>query len=224
MEDPIIAVLLTTYKRTNYALETIRAIKENLQWPQVLWWISDDGSPSSHVEQLVQEIGPSYRIHTYNSERRGVGHGMNHCLREIFKETPLVMPLEDDWRLSAPLDMRPYVNTLMNHEEHSFIRFGYLSTNLLGYLISEEGKLFWRLENNGETYRMTGHPSLRHSRFFESYGYYDEGLAPGMTELSMCGKTNAKAGPNILYPADCGAYGFFGHIGSESLADVEPVR
>lgn len=224
--DPTVCILLTTYKRTWCALETIKALKENFQWPQICWFISDDGSEPGHVEQLKAEIGPSYNIYFYNSGRKGVGHGMNHSLRRIFKEiAPLVLVMEDDWKLNRPVDMRPYVNTLMNYPENGLIRYGYISTNILGYTISHEGRMFWRIESNKETYRFTGHPSLRHSRFHEHYGWYDEGRAAGETELSMCGKVNARdeGGPHILYPCDCGTYGFFDHIGAESLADISPV-
>lgn len=225
MSNPPICVLLTTYNRTECALQTVRAIKQNLQWDQLWWWVSDDGSLPSHVNAVVNEIGPSYHVEVFNSERRGVGYGMNHSLRRIFDTTDLVLVMEDDWVLHAPLDLTPYVRTLMNHEEHGYIRFGYISPNILGYLISEEGKLFWRIEPNQETYRMVGHPSLRHKRFHHQYGWYDEGLAPGLTELSMGGKVNQKPnGPNLLYPVECGAFGFWGHIGSESLADISPER
>lgn len=219
-------ILLTTYRRTAEALQTVRAIKEKLLWSNLGWYVSDDGSSTEHVKAIFSEIGPEYATRFYNSERRGVGHGMNHCLKDIFTNlSPLVLLTEDDWLLHSPLDLTPYVNTLMNHEEHSHIRFGYLSPNLLGYLISEEGKLFWRIEPNLETYRAVGHSRLLHARFHNFYGWYDEGLAPGMSELSLAGKVNQKSGgPTILYPAECGAYGFFHHIGSESLADIQPVR
>lgn len=229
--NPIIAVLFTTYsakdERTEEALETIRSLKQNLIYDQVLWWVSDDGSSKEHQLAIRNEIGDSYQVHWFNSERQGVGFGMNHSLRKIWDlGVELVLSLENDWRMERPVDMAPYVKTLMDHPEHGMIRFGYLSPDLLGYIISEENKLYWRLENSGTTYRYAGHPHLKHRRFHDSslggYGYFDEGLAPGMTELSMCGLTNRKAGPNILYPAECGAWGFWGHIGKFSQADIIP--
>lgn len=225
MTDPAICVLLTTYKRTEYAVRTIEAVKKNLQWPQVWWYISDDGSPPEHTHLLQQAIGSSYNIRVFNSNRQGVGYGMNMCLSDIFASTDLVLVLEDDWELVSPLDLRPYVNLLMNQATYGMVRFGYLSAGLTGTTVSEEGRLFWKLTSSNDQYRFTGHPGLRHKRFHEIYGYYDEGLAPGNTELSMCGKVNAKIdGPAILYPAECGAWGFFGHIGTESLANLEPTQ
>ena len=223
MSDPVVCILLTTYLRTDYAIKTIQALKQNLQWPQLRWVISDDGSPVEHVLALQAEIGPNYNLDIFNSERKGVGYGMNACLQTIFDTTDLVMIMEDDWVLNNPLDLQPYVNLLMNHQEYGMIRMGYISPGFTAVLISEEGKLFWRLEQNGVQYRYSGHPSLRHKRFHEQYGYYDEGLTPGWTELSMDGKVSAVAnGPHIVYPAECGAWGFFGHIGTVSMKDMQP--
>jgi hypothetical protein len=219
-----IYILLTTYQRTEYAIRTIRALKNKFHWPNIGWWISDDGSPPGHVEALVHEIGPSYNIQFYNSARKGVGHGMNVSLQKIFDLTPLVLVMEDDWELNVDLDMTPYVSLLENNSEMGMIRFGYISPNIQATTISAEGKLFWRFDPNGEQYRFSGHPALRHARFHQVYGYYDEGLSAGYTELSMCGKVNAAPnGPSILYPVECGAYGFFGHIGTQSLAGEIPT-
>lgn len=222
---PEICILLTTYKRTEVACRTIAALRQNFLWPNLSWYISDDGSPKEHLNAVMDAIGPTYKRYIYNSSRRGVGAGMNYCLLDLgANAVDFVLSMEDDWELTNPLEVEPYLRLLQKHEEYGMVRFGYLSANLLGYLVSEEGKLFWRLDNNGETYRFTGHPHLKHKRFHETYGYYDLGLPPGMTELSMCGKTNQKQGPHIVYPAECGAWGFFAHIGSESLADVQPTR
>lgn len=225
---PEICILLTTYKRTEVACRTIEALRRNFQWPNISWYISDDGSDPAHIRSLYDAIGPTYTTHFFDSEHRGVGLGMNHCLLEMWdKGIEFVLSMEDDWELTNTLVVDPFVRALQNHPEHGMIRFGYLAANLLGYLVSEEGMLYWRLDNNGETYRFAGHPHLKHRRFHDpsmgGYGYYDVGLAPGMTELSMCGKVNQKSGPDILYPATGGAWGFFGHIGSESLADVDPI-
>lgn len=225
MTDPVVTILLTTYIRTEYAIKTIQALKQNLIYPQLNWFISDDGSPPEHTHILQQVIGPSYNIRVFNSNRHGVGYGMNSCLQEIFESAELFLCVEDDWILNNPLDLRPHVNLLMKHATYGMVRFGYLSAGLAGHVISEEGHLFWQLDPNENQYRFAGHPSLRHKRFHEVYGYYDEGKPPGWTELSMCGRVNAKPdGPAILYPAECGAWGFFGHIGTESLKDIAPER
>jgi glycosyl transferase family 2 len=223
---PPVYILLTTYKRTETALRTIRNIKEKLIYPNYGWYVNDDGSDQDHVNAIMEEIGVDYHRYFHNSNRQGVGRGMNTCLMDLWaKGVELFIAMEDDWELIQPLDLTPYVKLLMDHEEYGMVRFGYMAANLLLYTISEEGKILYRVEPNEETYRFTGHPSLRHKRFHEHYGYYDEGLTPGMTELSMAGKTNAKSpGPYIVLSGDYNCYGAFAHIGTEALGDVEPVK
>lgn len=225
--NPPVYIILTTYKREDCAVKTIQALKKNLIYDNLGWFVVDDGSPEGYLERLLDEIGPSNGKFSYNSNRRGVGHGMNTALRSLWDMgVELILMMEDDWELENPLHLDAYVKTLMDYPENGMIRFGYLSYDLLGYSVSYEGELYWRLENNGTTYRFTGHPSLRHKRFHDKNlggcGLYEEGLTPGMTELSMCGKSNTRTNSNILYPARCGLWGFFAHIGAEHLGNVEP--
>lgn len=223
VDVPAVYIILTTYKRTQFALQTIDSIHRNLLWSNLGWIICDDHSEGNHVSQLVEAIGQTNHLWIYDSQRRGVGNGMNTALNYVWSiGGSLILMLEDDWELKYPMDLTPYVNTLLNHEQHGMIRFGYLSPGVQATLINEENRLYWKTEDNGFQYRFTGHPSLRHKRFHDVYGYYDEGLAPGYTELSMCGKVNARSGPNILIPADGGWYGYFHHIGAESLKDIKP--
>jgi len=223
-DTPPVYIILTTYKRTEVALKTIRGIKNNLQWSNIGWIVTDDGSPPEHMEAIKKEIGGSYTLHIYDSAGKGVGHGMNWAINKI-KElgAKLFIMCEDDWELLQPLDFKPYVRLLMEHESISMIRMGYLSYGISGELFPAVGKLWFKLFNTGFTYTFSGHASLRHLRFHEQYGMYKEGLVPGLTELSMCGQVNAKPdGPVIVWPIDdFGASGPFVHIGSESLADEE---
>jgi len=214
-------VLLTTYQRLDTALKTIDGIKTNLRYDNIGWIVTDDGSGDNYLETLVRAIGPSYSVHTYNGNRKGVGHNMNWGLNKIWElDGEYVLMMEDDWYLEKPLDFIPYVRLLEN-PHFGMIRMGYLSAGLQAQLISEEGKLWWEFEKNNYQYIFTGHASLRHKRFHEIYGYYKEGLTPGFTELDMCAKFNAKDGPSIVFPAEYNNWGVFSHIGTRSLADTE---
>jgi GT2 family glycosyltransferase len=223
--DPSVCILLTTFRRTECAVRTVRALKKHLLWPDLWWMISDDGSEPEHVHAIVKEIGPNQEINMYNSNRAGVGHGMNVSIHGILKISPLVLTMEDDWELMRPLDLRPYVNLLMNDETIGMIRMGYISPGIEAEVVAAEGLLWWKLHQNGYQYVFSGHPNLRHFRYFDRVGYYQEGLPPGQTELDMCAKYNACSNaPSIMWPADYGSMGLFGHIGSDSLAGVQPER
>lgn len=222
MSQVPIWILLTTYKRTETAIKTIQGVKENFIWPNIGWMISDDGTGGNHVQRLRDEIGGSYAIETYDSARKGVGHGMNYSLRRIWEMgADLVLRLEDDWFLEKSFDPADCVNLLMNNADIGMVRLGYLSYGLQADLISREEKLWWAFRNTGYTYTYAGHAALVHKRFHQVVGMYAEGLRPGDNELDFCGKFNAKPNaPKIVWPAKYGNIGPFVHIGSESLADI----
>ena len=230
MREPIY-IILTTYKRTLEALKTVEAFKKFALYEegQFKWIISDDGSGDEHITKIVSKINEdSHPLHSlvyvYNSNRKGVGDGMNHCLKWVKEQGgKLVITLEDDWVLYRQYNFSPLADLLVTHNDVGMIRLGYVSPGISANLISLSNLLWWDVLANGYTYRYTGHPALKHVRLYDYYGYYKEGLPPGQTELYMCGNVNSKAGPKILIPVYFDTqWGIFHHIGSQSLADMEP--
>lgn len=231
---PAVYVLITTYHdsrfpRNETALRTIQAVKKNLRYENYGFYISDDGSTDpAHVESLVAEASENKPYYLYNGQRRGVGHGMNYCMRHLFSMgVELVMILEDDWELTRPLDLNPYVNLLMNNDYIGMIRMGYMSAGLSAEMISAEGHLWWKFYRGNYQYTYAGHASLRHRRLHDAVGLFSEPadriLSPGQNELDFCYKYNtALTAPSIVWPAEYGQWGPFAHIGSVSLADVIP--
>lgn len=215
-------VLITTYKRTEIALRTIRALKENFLWPNIGFILCDDGTGGDHLNILKEEIGGSYSMAVYDGQRKGVGHNLNWGLRKIWEYgAELTLYLEDDWLLEKPFDPTPSVNLLMNNPDVGMVRYGYLSAGLEASLVSRENALWWEMKRTGYTYVYTGHASLRHKRLHEKVGMFSEGLRPGENELDFCSKYNlAPNAPKIMWPAEYGHTGPFIHIGAESLADV----
>lgn len=220
MSYPSVSILIITYKRTAIALRTISGLQQHLQYSGPLHWhIADDGSNVEHIEALHNAIG---NCTLTNSKRQGVGVSMNLGMTECFNHSDFILWLEDDWYLEQPFNLDEHVKLLTNNVDLGMVQLGYISPGIKGELISAEGLLWWRLAK-GPQYTFTGHAALRHRRFFEAYGFYKPGLAPGYTELYMCGTFNGKQGPDIVVPAWTGIWGVFSHIGSESLKDVQPV-
>src|SRR5688572_28971120 len=146
---PPIWCLLTTYRRTSIAIKTIQGIKTNLIYPNIGFVVCDDGSGGNHLSDLVNEIGPSYAIHTYDGNRRGVGHNMNWGLNKIWElGGNLCLMLEDDWFLKNPTNFLPYVELLENSPDIGMIRMGYLSAGLESELISRNNKLWLKFKQN----------------------------------------------------------------------------
>lgn len=215
MRVPIV-IILQTYKRTDVALRTIRAARERLSYQgDLVWYIADDGSPAEHLS-AVRELLPEA---PYHSERRGYGGNSNAAWRMADAVSPLTLWLEDDWELTQPLDLTPFADLLMERPEIGMLRLGVLNLDIKGRTWGHAGRLYWTLDHiphHDGTPVFTGHPSLRHVRYRDAYGWYPEGLVPGDTELAYAYQYRIGAidGPAILWPVDYPAYGLFGHIGA----------
>ena len=212
---PPVIVLVITYERTNLAVETIRSVKERLDYPNLGFHIADDGSRPGHIDRLLEEIGPTYSVSVSNSARRGVGANMNLGMDRCLERGDFILWLEDDWAIprDTRLDLGPCVQALAEVPRIGMVRLGRLSAGLTGTTIAAAGRLWWELERGRDTYTFNGNAALRHRRFCETYGHYQEGLKPGETELSMCARFNATPGPTVVWPAWSSQDRLFQHIG-----------
>lgn len=208
---PVIAMVIT-YQRTRLAVETIRSVKLKVDYPNIGFHIADDGSSPEHIKRLLEEIGSTYSVTTTNANHGGVGRSMNLGMAECLKRADLILWLEDDWVLPAPIDLRPCVEALQM-EGLGMVRLGRLSEGLKAKTLAAADRLWWRLEKNGAQYIYSGNANLRHRRFCQAYGPYSEGLKPGETELAYCAKFNATPGADIIWPAWLTPEQTFQHIG-----------
>lgn len=220
MLPPIVIVLLT-YRRTDVALRTIDAAQALLRYAgDLVWYVADDGSPPEHVDAVLTRLHDTMPVGRgflgHHTERRGYGGNANAAWRAADAVSPLTFWLEDDWELSRALDLTPYAEALAD-PEIGMVRLGYLNRGIAGSTVAAAGRLYWRLYHEPvESVELvfTGHPSLRHTRYRDAYGWYPEGLTPGDTELGYAYEYRTKGGPWIVWPADWPAAGLFGHIGT----------
>jgi hypothetical protein len=209
-----ITIILQTFKRTDVALRTIVAARQYLHYPDLYWYVADDGSPKEHVEAVLEAAG---YLAGYHSERRGYGANANAAWDAADKIGALVLFLEDDWELTAPLDLYPYAVLLMEREDIGMARLGYLNPGIRGECVAHNGALYWKLDREpAEHWQLafTGHPSLRHRRYRQAYGDYPTGLGPGDTELAYAYQYRVGSGPAIVWPAAYPPNGLFSHIGT----------
>lgn len=220
-----LSILITTYKRTNLALDVIHHLKQNLVFHGDLHWhIADDGSPNGHVDSILNELTCFQNVTASNSHRKGVGYSTNLGLSYCLERSEYVLILEDDWRLVEPFIVEDYLQLFREYDDIGMIRLAYISPGLEGDLIhTTNQKLWWKLRK-GPQYTFVGHAALRTKKFINAYGKYPVGLPPGQTELYMCGTFNNTKGPTVALPAWHSIYGIFHHIGGESLKDVEPEK
>lgn len=213
-EYPPIMALIVTYRRLSLAIRTIQSVKEQVRYPgQIGFHIADDGSGEEYIARLRDEIGPDYHVTATNARRGGVGRNMNMGIQACLERADMWLHLEDDWVLPIPLDLEPCVRLLEQDPTVGMVRLGCISAGVRGRVFGARNRAWWRLERGSDTYIFVGNPSLRHRRFYDTYGPYPEGLLPGETELSYCGQFSVRQGPDIVWPAWLNTREMFQHIG-----------
>lgn len=214
MSEPLTVILLT-YERTEYAVQTVKSSVQFLRYPDIRWFVCDDGSRPEHIDTIAQTLydyGANY-IGTY-SEKHSYGRSANVGIQKALEQGQLMLFLEDDWTLSQPLDLWVHAALLMENPDVGMVRLGYLNAGVEGETFGFRDRLYWKLKRSTTPHNFTGHPSLRHWRFHEHHGMYPERLQPGETELGMGWQYYTSSGPDIVWPAEFGMYGPYGHIGA----------
>lgn len=217
MTEPIV-IILQTFKRTDVALRTIAAARANLRYGgNLLWYVADDGSPREHVETVLEAVGGD--LWGWHSERLYYGGNCNRAWAAANEHSALTFWLEDDWELQQPLDLYPYAALLMESHEVGMVRLGNLNLDMRARTWAHGGHVYWKLDREPHiegTPVFAGHPSLRHRRYLDAYGYYPVIPNPGETELAYAYqfRQGSPDAPGIVWPADIGSGNLFGHIGS----------
>lgn len=217
-------LLLLTYAesmkspRKDYAEKTLRSTLDNLKFSgPVSVHIADDGSPQEYRDWLVDIAGGYPQVQgvtVTNAERRGYGASYNLATQVVHTWADIVLPLEDDWMLPAPLSIDSHVETL-TQDKIQCIRLGYLgfTKDLIGTVGSQNGQVYLLLDpDSPERHVSAGHPRLETVQFERNVGPWEEGVDPGMTEHLWCGRPGARRGVAWIMgsPLD----GYYKHIGS----------
>jgi len=237
---PRLAILLLTYKRTEYALRTIKALCDNLDYHPRAWYIADDGTEGDHVQQLLDELAlHNENLIGYHSERFSphTGIGWNRGLGACYQYTDYVLVLEDDWVLSGNFDMdakkhpgkfkispylnngkfdlHPYIEMLAEREDVGLVRLGGAAVGNTVKIVGYKGHHYLHYLKQ-DAYAYSGNPQIRHARFIRAYGWYSEDERnPGELELDYDWHFRHTEGPEIWRPFDIPGWGIFHHIGEK---------
>lgn len=219
---PAVTIGIITYNRLPELTRTVEALVDQLHYPDLRWVIADDCSPDGYlnkVKRLKALKGLEVRCIS-TSERGGWGVNANHLLAQI--DTDYHFFIEDDYVLTQPLDLTLGVALLETKPHLGMVRYrGTAGDHVVFHQFEADVSAVlpnWR-ENMGNAGRLTylqfdGHsPSaylyshgahLKHHRFHEFYGLYDEGRKLGETEeayavrVKSMMQTHANAAPGIV--------------------------
>ena len=212
-----LAVVLLTYQRTEYALRTVQTAVNNLRYEgSVQWYIADDGSDGAHVKALVDEIEMTAYMPEpldWHSEKQGYGANANAAAQLLSDDYPVTLWLEDDWALTRPFNLTPYVHLLETNHDVGMVRLGHMPVGQHMDSVGYDGHMYLNIHKS-QQYAYSGNPHLKHRRFFEQHGGWPEGLDPGKTELAYDEQVRSIDGPHIWWPLAIGDSPPWGHIGT----------
>jgi len=210
---PLVAVVMPTFQRTDYAVRCLQALGSLLAYSgEIGYYIADAGSHSAHVAKVV-EAAEGMRLLGWHTATASPGHNWNMATQAALAHSDILMWVEEDFELKRPLDITPYVELLLACRNVGMVRLGLLAINLTTTSVGHDGRHYLRMHRSMQ-YAFSGHPHLKTRGFIETYGPYNEVTNPGDTEIDYDTKFRSVAeGPDIWWPVDLGGWGVFGHIG-----------
>lgn len=190
-----ITVVIPTYNRPKILYQTIGRLYRYLEFDgEVRFLIGDDGGTDPVSASDLHAL-PAYRegaISVIPGPRRGLGANLNMLLGEV--TTNVVMQMDDDHWLTAPLDINDYARDLLDKSLNvGWIRLflGERSDvyNLKGYYkfnAANYGPYWFINPESPDLYIASNRPHIKHMNFHIHYGQYDEAKTLGKTEESWC--------------------------------------
>lgn len=217
----MLAIVLLTYNRLDYAKTTLESTLRNLKTSEPIHvHIASDGDSKEYIEQLV-EIAFNYDIPMVTqsvTERQGYGANYNYSLQTVhnLEGCEYVLPLEDDWELVREFNVDPILSVL--HDRiFGCVRMGYIGyTQTLSCDFVSHGGHHWLSlrEDSSEPHVFAGHPRIETVAWQRSIGPWNENLLPGQTEWDVCHRPESRRGvcwPISLITPEGNA---FAHIGA----------
>jgi glycosyltransferase involved in cell wall biosynthesis len=185
-----VSIVLLTYNRLKYAGITLRSALDYIKTTHPLYvHIASDGDSDEYIDYL-QDIAGGYAhvkgVSSTNSQRGGYGKNFNLMTQSVHQHSKYVLPLEDDWKLTRPLDIDPLIDVLDLDAGIECIRLGYLgyTQELRGHVERLNNQMFLILDPySDEPHVFSGHPRLETRDYEKRVGLWPEGLLPGETEF-----------------------------------------
>jgi hypothetical protein len=221
---PTVALGIITYNRFDELCATIEAYQQHLIYPadKLVWVLHDDGSPGDYVERVEKRF-PGLFASVLQSERGGMPVSWNRMNRMCHQLSDYVWPCQDDWLLTEPLDLRLGVAFLIHNERYGMVRYhkltGHVGLPMImkewdtrGILNYDDGAneyAPWMCTfldlippfDESDTYSpYSGGCHLRHRRFTQYYGEYNEGARFSNAEMTYMAIVNSglRRNPDVV--------------------------
>lgn len=219
----MIAIVLLTCDRptarTEYAKRALTSLA-NLRAGEELWLhVADDGSEERFRAEMIDRAREMFGDHASvtNAEGSGYGESYNLATQIVHGVADLILPVEDDWELVRPLNLRP-IAAVLRDGLLGCVRMGYLgfTQELRAKFLSHGGLLWLALDpESPEPHVFAGGPRLETVMWERAVGPWLGGLEPGATEFEVAHRPAARTGVgwpvDLIHPRGDA----FVHIGTE---------
>lgn len=95
MTEPINVILLT-YARTEYAVRTADALINNLVYPNLNFYVADDGSKTDHIDSVLSRFTDVNLIGWHTIPFGTYGANANRAYQAVSNQGKLTLWVEDD--------------------------------------------------------------------------------------------------------------------------------
>ncbi len=153
--------------------------------------VANDGYPvpSVYPEWKREQFG-------FGHHRNGLGSALNMGIRRAFEESPLVLNIVDDAVLTEPIDLTPWAMMLMDTDAIGAVRLMFPHPGLTGTITPLRHG--WGIVLDRHNVVCGLRPALYHKRFFDTYGWFDEGISAWETERLFNERFCQSQGPAVI--------------------------
>lgn len=191
-------VVVTTYfppgeegeRRSEVALATVASWRAWIHASLALI-VADDHSDPRTFERFVAAVQPE----VVSTVRRasGVGASLNRGFLLAFQMADYALYAVDDWMLTGPLVIRPWLEVFDLMPDIGCLRLGVPHPNLRGSVIHVPGpSQRWLLALEPYGYAVAQRPAIWHRRFFTEHGWWPEDCSAIDCERAYAERWNAK--------------------------------
>lgn len=128
--------------------------------------------------------------------RNGVGVSLNQGFARAFEDSTLALNIDDDWLLIQPFDLTPWARLLVDDERVGSVKLMAPYPGIAGEIQPLRHGWGVTLERHNLVAGLRA--ALYHRRFFDAYGWYDEGLNAWETERLFNERFCQGQGPDVV--------------------------
>ncbi len=183
MQQPLVSIIIASYKRTGYLYYQLKSLTDNLKYPNREIIISDDGSDK---DELLKKIAQKFNATLLLNKHAGMGATFNAAIRSAKGE--YLLHLEDDWQCTQDCLMDE-IQILQEWDDIGCVRVT-RSAQRESLPIEEFRNLnraAIQIVGNQppRAWAFNGAPRLQLKSVYDKIGHYREDLNPGNTDTAM---------------------------------------